>query len=50
VREESLEWDWGRTAPAKARGSVLARATAEAKMVVECILMVRFWGKTVEAM
>jgi hypothetical protein len=42
VREDSLSWNWGRTAPAKTRGSVLARATAEAKMGAESIVVERW--------
>jgi hypothetical protein len=39
--EASLSWNWGSTAPAKTRGSVLVRATAEAKMLAESIVMKR---------
>jgi hypothetical protein len=40
--EDSLSWNWGSTAPAKTKGSVLARATAEAKVLAESIVMNRW--------
>jgi hypothetical protein len=42
VREDSLSWNWGSTAPAKTKGSVLARATARAKMLMDSIVVERW--------